>query len=209
MYAWYSSLYRPLDRPNACQLVRWRGPGLGVVSCRSSEIFTKNPQIVDPISNTNNLNALLKSLGLYPADTVGGSYDVSAPSPFLLIAFFSFFIPKPLTLASLDGNCLFRAISDQLFGSQSKHAELRREICNFIEDHKDDYAGFVEDPRGFDVHLKCMRQSGTSSIPTHMPIPFLVRPVSVRHPPVSHTPTPAFGSFWLVICTTVGYTIFY
>ena len=137
----------------------------------------QNSQLVDPISNTNNLNARLKSLGLYAADTVGGKHDVSAT----ILSPSRIFILKSLKLASLDGNCLFRALSDQLYGSQSKHAELRREICDFIEAHKDDYAGFVEDPRGFDVHLKCMRQSGTSTIPLTMPCSSLF----ARSPPVS------------------------
>jgi hypothetical protein len=87
--------------------------------------------LADPIANTNNLNARLKSLGLYAANTIG------------------------------DGNCLFRALSDQLYGSPSKHAELRSDICDFIEARKTEYAGFIEDERGIDVHLRNMRQLGS------------------------------------------------
>jgi len=116
--------------------------------------------------------------------------DVSAPT----ISPIRIFIPESLIMAPLDGNCLFRALSDQLYGSQSKHAELRREICDFIEVHKDDYAGFVEDPRGFDIHLKCMRQSGTSTLPTHGSVsPFRLHPLAACVTPHPH-PLP----MWLV-----------
>jgi OTU domain-containing protein 3 len=59
-----------------------------------------------------------------------------------------------------DGNCLFRALSDQLYGSPSYHVKLRQDICDWIESHKQRYEPFVEDERGLDVHLRCMRQQG-------------------------------------------------
>ena len=118
------------------------------------------------------------------------------------------FAPKSLKPIPLDGNCLFRALSDQLYGFQSKHAELRREICNYVEDHKDDYAGFVEDPRGFYIHLKCMRQSGTLTIHTHtqpcsLPGSSGLRPSAAR----VTRPTPASARFWLVTCQPVGFAV--
>ena len=76
------------------------------------------------------LNEQLRQLGLYAAHTIG------------------------------DGNCLFRALSDQLYGSPSQHLKLRADICNWIEAHKERYAPFVEDERGLDHHLSCMRQQG-------------------------------------------------
>lgn len=76
------------------------------------------------------LNGQLRELGLYAAHTIG------------------------------DGNCLFRALSDQLYGTPSQHLKLRVDICNWIEDHKERYAPFVEDERGLDHHLSCMRQQG-------------------------------------------------
>lgn len=60
-----------------------------------------------------------------------------------------------------DGNCLFRALSDQLYGSPSYHLKLRQDICDWIDSHKQRYEPFVEDERGLDVHLRCMRQQGT------------------------------------------------
>lgn len=59
-----------------------------------------------------------------------------------------------------DGNCLFRALSDQVHGSESRHAPMRKDVCDWIADHKSRYAPFVEDERGLDVHLRCMRENG-------------------------------------------------
>ncbi|KAF5368742.1 hypothetical protein D9757_010437 [Collybiopsis confluens] len=68
----------------------------------------------DPLQNTVLLNNQLGTLGLYAAPTIG------------------------------DGNCLFRALSDQYYGSPSRYAEVRREICDFIESHSERYEGFVD-----------------------------------------------------------------
>ncbi|KAG6830204.1 hypothetical protein H0H87_008883 [Tephrocybe sp. NHM501043] len=84
-----------------------------------------------PEDSTAQLTSQLRSLGLYAASTVG------------------------------DGNCLFRALSDQLYGSPSQHAALRGRICDFIEKHRERYEPFVEDERGVEVHLACMREMGT------------------------------------------------
>jgi OTU domain-containing protein 3 len=59
-----------------------------------------------------------------------------------------------------DGNCLFRALSDQLYGTESRHFQLRRDVCDWIEQHKTRYEPFVEDERGLQVHLRCMRENG-------------------------------------------------
>lgn len=88
--------------------------------------------VTDPAENTKLLSDQLRALGLYAAPTLG------------------------------DGNCLFRALSDQYYGSPSQHLKLREEICNWMEGHKQRYAPFVDDDRGLDVHLRCMRQPGIS-----------------------------------------------
>jgi hypothetical protein len=87
----------------------------------------------DPTENTQQLTQQLRALGLYAADTLG------------------------------DGNCLFRALSDQLYGTPSYHLRLRQEICDWIAAHQSRYEPFVEDERGFDAHLRCMRQQGLST----------------------------------------------
>ncbi|KAJ6507481.1 hypothetical protein DFH09DRAFT_1265046 [Mycena vulgaris] len=85
----------------------------------------------DPLQNTALLTEQLRSLGLYAAPTLG------------------------------DGNCLFRALSDQLYGSPSRHPQLRKDVCDWIARHKARYEPFVEDDRGLDVHLRCMRENAT------------------------------------------------
>ena len=85
----------------------------------------------DPDVNTQQLTEQLRQLGLYAADTTG------------------------------DGNCLFRALSDQLYGTESRHHQLRKDICDWIQSHSLRYAPFVDDERGLDVHLSLMRQPGT------------------------------------------------
>ncbi|KAI1795438.1 cysteine proteinase [Ganoderma leucocontextum] len=89
------------------------------------------PMVTNPEENSQMLNAQLRELGLYAAHTIG------------------------------DGNCLFRAMSDQLYGTPAQHLKLRADICNWIEDHKERYGPFVEDERGLDHHLSCMRQQAT------------------------------------------------
>ncbi|KAI0826496.1 hypothetical protein BC628DRAFT_236010 [Trametes gibbosa] len=89
------------------------------------------PIATNPEENSQMLNAQLRQLGLYAAHTIG------------------------------DGNCLFRALSDQLYGTPSYHLKLRQDICDWIEAHKERYAPFVEDERGLEHHLSCMRQQAT------------------------------------------------
>ncbi|TFK97576.1 hypothetical protein BDV98DRAFT_259638 [Pterulicium gracile] len=85
----------------------------------------------DPATNTAELNSQLLAMGLYAAPTVG------------------------------DGNCLFRALSDQLYGSDVFHVKLRKDVCDWIERHEERYEPFVEDERGLETHLGCMRQNAT------------------------------------------------
>ncbi|KAJ4481209.1 hypothetical protein J3R30DRAFT_3465249 [Lentinula aciculospora] len=97
----------------------------------------------DPLQNTAQLNNQLRALGLYAAPTIG------------------------------DGNCLFRALSDQYYGSPSRHVDVRREICDFIEAHPERYEGFVdvdefgdsgvrkEKGGGLNAYVAGMRQNAT------------------------------------------------
>ena len=52
-----------------------------------------------------------------------------------------------LTLRTItgDGNCLFRAISDQMTGTEKNHAKLRREAVEYVKSNRDDFAPFIED----------------------------------------------------------------
>ena len=118
-------------------------PGLPKLGCvpiyalsSPHSLIPPQPQLLtDPTENTQQLTQQLRALGLYAADTLG------------------------------DGNCLFRALSDQLYGTPSYHSRLRQDICDWIAAHQSRYEPFVEDERGFDVHLQCMRQQGLSTPP--------------------------------------------
>ncbi|PPQ84844.1 hypothetical protein CVT26_011917, partial [Gymnopilus dilepis] len=67
-----------------------------------------------PLQPTPSLPDQLRLLGLYAAPTLG------------------------------DGNCLFRALADQVYGSPVRHAEVRKEVCDWIERWPERYEGFVE-----------------------------------------------------------------
>ncbi|KAG1750453.1 uncharacterized protein EDB91DRAFT_690276 [Suillus paluster] len=98
---------------------------------RSRITRSKGKPITDPEHNTQLLTEQLRSQGLYAANTVG------------------------------DGNCLFRALCDQFYGSPSQHLQLRKDICDWIESHAQRYQPFCEDERGLSAHLRCMREQGT------------------------------------------------
>ena len=52
-------------------------------------------------------------------------------------------------------NCLFRALADQLEGDMTRHVHHRRETVRYIEEHRDEFAPFVEDDVPFDRHGEC------------------------------------------------------
>ncbi|ODO07159.1 hypothetical protein L198_00738 [Cryptococcus wingfieldii CBS 7118] len=62
-----------------------------------------------------------------------------------------------------DGNCLFRCLSDQLYGTEKRHAEMRRLVCDYLASHKDTMEGFVvpfmKTGEGFEGYVSRMRQS--------------------------------------------------
>lgn len=84
----------------------------------------------DPEQAERDLNAQLKRMGLYAANTTG------------------------------DGNCLFRALSDQLYGHSGRHAQLRQETCDHLAARPEKFAGFVDD-KPFVQYVRLMRENGT------------------------------------------------
>ena len=46
-----------------------------------------------------------------------------------------------------DGNCQFRALADQLFRNQERHAEIRKAVVAQLSGARKAYGGFVEVPR--------------------------------------------------------------
>lgn len=70
-----------------------------------------------------------------------------------------------------DGNCLFRSLSDQLyFDYGSRHLEIRDDVVDYMEGHKDDFVVFLvlddkdsndEDAADFESYCNEMRNDGT------------------------------------------------
>jgi OTU domain-containing protein 3 len=57
-----------------------------------------------------------------------------------------------------DGNCFFRAISDQLEGNQHNHATYRARVCGHMEEMREFYAPFIEDEdETFNEYMTRMR----------------------------------------------------
>ena len=42
-----------------------------------------------------------------------------------------------------DGNCCFRALSDQMFGNESQHLDFRKRVCQYIRQNRDEFEPFV------------------------------------------------------------------
>lgn len=69
-----------------------------------------------------------------------------------------------------DGNCLFRALSDQLNGDHGgNHDQIRADICDYMEENKNDFSVFLvleddgdegEDATDFESYVKTMRDDG-------------------------------------------------
>lgn len=59
-----------------------------------------------------------------------------------------------------DGNCLFRAVCDQLEGSQGNYRQYRNEAIDYIVQNKDDFAPFIDDDQTFDEYIEEMSEDG-------------------------------------------------
>ncbi|XP_018428148.1 PREDICTED: OTU domain-containing protein 3 [Nanorana parkeri] len=60
-----------------------------------------------------------------------------------------------------DGNCLFRALGDQLEGHSRNHLKHRQETVDYMIRHRDDFEPFVEDDVPFAKHVENLAQPGT------------------------------------------------
>lgn len=60
-----------------------------------------------------------------------------------------------------DGNCLFRALGDQLDGNIHEHMLHRQDVVQFMSDNREDFEPFVEDDLSFDEHTRNLSQLGT------------------------------------------------
>lgn len=59
-----------------------------------------------------------------------------------------------------DGNCLFRAVCDQIEGSERDHWDLRQRTLDFMEEHRDGFEPFVENDESFDDYVRRLRREG-------------------------------------------------
>jgi len=60
-----------------------------------------------------------------------------------------------------DGNCQFRALADQLFGSQEYHAVVRALAIAHMRSQSDFFSMFYESPSEFNAYLKDMARNRT------------------------------------------------
>jgi len=58
-----------------------------------------------------------------------------------------------------DGNCLFRALADQLEGYQEKHAFYRSEVADYLDANKDQFSPFMPD-MDFSDYVSKIRRDG-------------------------------------------------
>ena len=58
-----------------------------------------------------------------------------------------------------DGNCQFRAIADQLYGSPDRYAEVRTGIVEHLRSNSSRYSAFV--PESYDAYIENMGRDGT------------------------------------------------
>ena len=59
-----------------------------------------------------------------------------------------------------DGNCLFRALSDQIEGSAKHHGKYRDEIVAFMRRDEERFKWFVEDDEDWDDYLVRLGRDG-------------------------------------------------
>ena len=60
-----------------------------------------------------------------------------------------------------DGNCLFRAIADQVFGNENLHEDIREEIVDYIGENESFCTNFIEDNESFSSYVSRMKCNGT------------------------------------------------
>lgn len=77
-------------------------------------------------------------------------------------AFSRSLVPSGLAIrdVSNDGNCFFRAVSDQLYGTEEYHMKLRERACDYLLVHRNHYQFFVDDEQSFDDYVADMRADG-------------------------------------------------
>lgn len=60
-----------------------------------------------------------------------------------------------------DGNCFFRALADQLDGSEEEHEKYRNMVVQYILKNREMFEPFIEDEVPFDEYCQSMEKDGT------------------------------------------------
>ncbi|KAL4221515.1 OTU domain-containing protein 3 [Mactra antiquata] len=60
-----------------------------------------------------------------------------------------------------DGNCLFRALGDQLEGHVRNHFRHRQGVVKYMVDHKEDFEPFLSEDTTFDRYISTLQKMGT------------------------------------------------
>jgi len=103
----------------------------------------------------------------------------------------------PLDMVEMDGNgnCLFRAISLQVFGDPSMHLKVRRRCLDFMEREADHFQNFVADEdfeqyvarkriegvHGNHTEIQAMSELYNRSIEVFVPDQHSVKPINIFH----------------------------
>ena len=58
-----------------------------------------------------------------------------------------------------DGNCLFRAVCEQIEGNEHNYAEYREKCVNYMKENKDIFQPFIEDDEPFDKYIERMSKN--------------------------------------------------
>lgn len=76
-----------------------------------------------------------------------------------IAAFSDLLRPRGLVIRDVanDGNCFFRAVSDQLYGCEDEHPNLRQLACDYLQQHADHYQHFIDEEQSFDEYVNEMR----------------------------------------------------
>lgn len=59
-----------------------------------------------------------------------------------------------------DGNCLFRSLADQFYKDVELHSAVRSLVVQYISNHRDHFANFMEDDESIDDYMDRMRFVG-------------------------------------------------
>jgi len=67
-----------------------------------------------------------------------------------------------LSYVAGDGNCFFRALSLQIYGTEERHQDLRKQVCDYMMENQEDLgAFFVDSDEPFQDYVDTMRKDGT------------------------------------------------